>query len=257
MNPDMHADYRRQAEQHFGGAAPNREPATPRTVSPTSAPSAYEHRNIALLPGEEPLYAADFTPSPILRHIKTGLVVTADRVAVRYPQYMFFVIRVGHAESSAPIRQVCSVTTGRQLSQRRVMYAGVAGLFGFFMLMSSLSAMGFGFMGPLMLLFSLALLAFAAFQAWMARGLALIVAHGGGGTLRVDLDKAEYQDMLTADGLIQQLMVNASRAASIEAPSAPPVPAAVQTSAPPQPRPVAQPSPSNQRPTAPPSIWRG
>ena len=247
MKPDPHADYRRQADQHFGSAAKQ----------------VHEHRNIALLPGEEPRFAADFTPSPLLRHIKAGLVVTGDRVIVRYPQYMLFVIRVGHAESSIPIKHVCSVTTGRQLSQRRVMYGGIAGVSGLFLLMSSLPMLAMSFLAAIMLLFALVLLAFAALQAWLARGLALIVGHGGGGAIRVEVDKAEYQDMLEADRLIQRLVVEAARPVATEAHRTPQYPVTPPYTPPPAPQPVTPPppapapEPASQQPAAPPSIWRG
>jgi len=262
MNPDAHADYRRQAEQHFLGAGGSAPPGS--LNASRAASGSAEHQNISLLPGEESLFAADFTPSPLLRHIKTGLVVTRDRVTVRHPQYMLFVIRVGHSESSIPIRHVCNVTIGRQLSQRRMMYAATAGFIGFFLLMSALPMMAISFLGFLLLLVALALLTFAAFQAWMARGLALIVAHGGG-AIRVDVDKSEYQDMLAADNLIQQLVVATVHAESPSTPSN----VAREAAAPrrPQrpsgdPRPPAPPStlppgPAGQRPDTPPSIWRG
>ncbi|MGE2716261.1 hypothetical protein ACQI4L_19580 [Mycolicibacterium litorale] len=242
MNPEAHADYRRQTAQQFG------------------TDTTREHHNIALLPGEESLFAADFTPSPLLRHIKTGLVVTGDRIVVRHPQYMLFVIRVGHAESAIPIRQVANTVVGRQLSQRRVMYAVVSGFLGLSMLTSSVSAMG-GFLGLLMLLLAFALLGFAAFQAWLARGLALMVTHTGGGTVRVEVDKAEYERMLGADSVIQQLTV----AAAPSAPTPPPQrPTAAHTPPPGQeppqysrpPRPAGTSAPRPQS-AAPPSIWRG
>ncbi|BBZ62583.1 hypothetical protein [Mycolicibacterium monacense] len=258
MNPNGHADYLRQAEQHFSaGTPPNARPIGGTT-------SNAEHQNIALLPGEDSVFAGDFTPSPLLRHIKTGLVVTGERVIVRHPQYLLFVIRVGHTESSTPLRHVSSTTVGRQLSQRRVLSAAVAGFVGFTMLTSSFGMMGMGPLGPLLLLVAFGLLGFAAFQLWMARGLALIVTHSGGGALRVDVDKVEYPHMLEAESVIQQLLSTptpapAPRASSPISPSreapAPPAqqPFATRT------RPPAQPTPPAQypRPVTPPSIWRG
>ncbi len=254
MNPNGHADYLRQAEQHFGPGAP---PSNARPVAGTA-----EHQSIVLLPGEDTLFAGDFTPSPLLRHIKTGLVVTGERVIVRHPQYMLFVIRVGHTESSTPLRHVSSTTVGRQLSQRRVLTAAVAGLVGFTMLTSSFGMMGMGPLGALLLLVAFGLLGFAAFQLWMARGLALIVTHSGGGALRVDVDKSEYPHMLEAESLIQQLISSPSTTphASSQVPPPRETPAA-----PPQqpvatrPRPPARSAPPAQHPwpATPPSIWRG
>lgn len=241
MNPNGHSDYLRQAEQHFGAG--------------TTGTS--EHQNIALLPGEEALFAGDFTPSPLLRHIKTGLVVTGERVIVRHPQYMLFVIRVGHTESSTPLRHVSSTTVGRQLSQRRVLSAAVAGFAGFMMLTSSFGMMGMGPFGALLLLVAFGLLGFGAFQLWMARGLALIVTHSGGGALRVDVDKAEYPRMLEAESLIQQLL-STHRAPPASPPRETPAPLPPQPVAT-RPRPPVRPAPPAQqpRPAAPPSIWRG
>lgn len=264
MNPDVHADYRRQAAQHFGASAGDAASARPQPTRP--ATGAYEHQNIALLPDEEVRFAADFTPSPLLRHIKTGLAVTNDRVIVRHPQYMFFIIRVGHAESSVPIPQICNVTTGRQLSQRRIIYAAIAGFTGLFTLMSL--PMAGGFMGAIGLLIALVLFGFTGFQVWMARSLALIVAHGGGDAIRVDVDKNEHQAMLEADSVIQRLIVDSHRSttarpvsdSATEALGSAPAPAQPATPTPPvRPTTPAAPPPTTPtaRPSAPPSIWRG
>lgn len=259
MSSNGHADYLRQAEQHFGTGTP---PSNARPIGGTTGTS--EHQNIALLPGEDSLFAGDFTPSPLLRHIKTGLVVTGERVIVRHPQYMLFVIRVGHTESSTPLRHVSSTTVGRQLSQRRVLTAAVAGFFGFTMLTSGFGMMGMGPLGALLLLVAFGLLGFAAFQLWMARGLALIVTHSGGGALRVDVDKVEYPHMLEAESLIQQLISTPRPTPAPRASSQVPPPR--ETPAPPpqqpvatRPRPPARPTPPAQhpRPATPPSIWRG
>lgn len=238
MNPSGHADYRRQAEHHVGAA--------------TTA-GASEHQNIVLLPGEDSLFAGDFTPSPLLRHVKTGLVVTGERVVVRHPQFMLFVIRVGHTESSTPLRHISSTTVGRQLSQRRVLSAAASGFIGLFMLTSSFGAMAMGPLGALMVLVAFGLLAFAAFQLWMARGLALIVAHSGGGALRVDVDKAEYQHMLDAERTIRQhISAPVPETTPVrEAPARSPQPPAAA-----RPRPPAPPA-QHPGPVAPPSIWRG
>jgi hypothetical protein len=249
---DAHNAYRAQASQHFG-----------------MAPTVSEHQSIAILPDEEVVFGADFTSSPILRHIKTGLVVTNDRVVVRYPQYLFLFVKVGYAESSTPIQRICEVTTGRLLSRRRITSALMFGLFGLFAFMTGISEAG-GIFGMLVTLLALALLAFAAFQAWMARSLGLTVTHAGGGTLHVDVDKLEFANMVVAGNTIQRLVLGTSSAtarppASIDvaaprstrpAPQAPPpaVPAArpVHTSAP-APVPMQYPQ---SAPPAPPTIWR-
>ena len=224
----------------------------------TSPSTPAEHANITLLPGEQPLFAADFTPAPLLRHIKSGLVVTQDRVSVRVPQYLFFVIRAGYAETSVPIRHICDVTTGRMLSRRRVRSALLSTGIGLFILMSSrMSFVIFAIIGAL---FAFPLLAFGAFQAWMARSLGLTITSTGGGTVHTDVDKAEYENMLAAANLVQRLVLDVDR--GLSATPSEPVPPAETTSAvalPPQPSTVRSPvtpPPADDR-SAPPSIWRG
>ncbi|OBF29128.1 hypothetical protein [Mycobacterium sp. ACS4331] len=237
---------------------------------------AREHENIHLLPGETRLMGADFTASPLLRHIKTGLVITHDRVVARYPQYMFFIIKVGYAESSIPIQQVCEVTTGRLLSRRRVRMALFSALGALFVLMSTASLGGpFGIIG---FLIALVLLAFAALLAWLARGLALTVGHSGSGEIRVDVDGLEFDAMLQAGRLIQQLVLDRDAATPVR--QTPPVvhtpspaPAVSQAFAPapsvveappawsrptvPAPTPVPPQPQAAQSSPPPPSIWRG
>lgn len=261
--PDHPNDFLGYAAQRFSDPqpAPYREPG-----GGTTRTAVAEHQNITMLPGERNLFAADFTPSPILRHIKTGLVVTDRRVVVRHPQYIFFVIKVGYAESGTPIHQVCEVTTGRVLSRSRVMSALLSGGIGLMTLMYALPMMGFSpVAGGLGFLLALALLAFAAFQAWLARSLSLIVSHVGGGALRVDADKSEFEDTLTAGRLIQRLLLGSDTAETSASPqsprvSLPHVPAQSSTSAPPrlsEPPAAAPRAPlSGPPPQSPPTIWR-
>ena len=259
MTYDPHADYLKQTQQHFG-AAPGSYPAV---GAPGAAVSAFEHQNIALLPGEESLFAADFTASPILRHIKSGLVVTRDRVAVRHPQYIFFFIKSGHAETSVPIDKVSSITTGRLLSPRRVRGALLTGVAGLMVMMfgASLGAM-MGAIGILGLLLALLLFAFAGLQMWLARGLALTLGDIGGGHVRVDVDKAEYQNMLTAATLIQRLVIAAAGGgsgadtATVAAPVVTPTPPAPVVTPTPAATPVVPtpPAPAPSPQLAPPSL---
>jgi hypothetical protein len=248
---DQHADYQSHdlgAPQGVGGRKPGLGAGS----------DATQHSQVALLPGEEPLFSADFTSSPILRHIKTGLVVTKDRVIVRYPQYMFLVFKVGYAESSTPIRQICEVTTGRLLSRRRVVSALMFAFFGLFIMMSGVGAMSSGFLGALTVLIALVCFAVAGFQAWMARSLGLTVSHAGAGALHVDVDKLEFHDMKSAGTVIQRLIVGGVRPAA--APQAAPAagtaaPVPDPPVAPRQAPPVQTPRPAvNQVP--PPTIWR-
>ncbi len=239
MTHSGHGGYHGPTQQHFvqGQSAqiPGQLGYGPSPVAPP------EYTNVALLPGEQTLFAGDFTASPILRHIKTGVVVTRERIIVRQPQYLFYFVKTGYAESSSPLRQLSQLTTGRLLSPWRVRAAVITGGAGFFVLMMGMSMPG-AIGGILAILVALVLLAVAGLQAWLARGLGMTVQHTGGGHLHVEVQKAEFPDILSAAGLIQQLMIN---------PGATPTAAAAATTTIP-----ANPTAPPPNPSAPPTIWR-
>lgn len=151
------------------------------------------------------MFAADFTSSPILRNNKSGLIITSERLAVLHPQHIFLFFQVGHTISSVPTSKVAEVTVGRVLSRSHLRLAIYSALFGLFALsmQSALEVM----VGPLAILIALLAFGLAGFQLWLARQLGLVVQHFGGGTLSVRADRAEYQALLAAADLAQQLMI--------------------------------------------------
>jgi hypothetical protein len=163
------------------------------------------YQDIPQLTGEQVIFAADFTPSPILRNNKSGLIITGDRVAVLHPQHIFLFFQVGHSVSSVPIDKLAEVTVGRLLSRSHVMIGSFAALVGVYFLATQvmISAM----MSPLSLLIVLLAFAVAAVQLWMARHLGMTVQHAGGGTLTIRADRVEHQMLLAAADLTQQLMI--------------------------------------------------
>lgn len=241
MTHSGHESYHSAAQQHF---AQGQSAQIPGQLSYGPAPVAPpEYTNVALLPGEQTLFAGDFTASPILRHIKTGVVVTCERIIVRQPQYLFYFLKTGYAESSSPLRQMSQLTTGRLLSAQRVRSAVIAGGAGFFVLMMGAPMLGaIGMVGTLAILVGLVLLAFAGLQAWLARGLGLTVQHAGGGHLHVEVQKAEFAHLLSAAGLIQQLMINPGATPTGDSEATTKIPA--------------DPTVSPPSPSAPPTIWR-
>jgi hypothetical protein len=161
-----------------------------------------EYQNIPLLPGEEILFAGDFTPSPIIRSAKSGVVVTRERVAVVHPQHIFLFFKVGQAVSSTPMEDVCEVTVGRLLSVSHVRMALIFGFLGLFLLLSGgLAGSSIGLLGAIVLF------PIAGVQMWLARRLGLTVCHRGGRTLSVEGEAIEHQAMVAAADIIQQLMV--------------------------------------------------
>jgi hypothetical protein len=177
-----------------------------------------EYQEIPLLPGEQVIFAADFTPSPLARANKVGLIVTHQRVALIHPQHMFSFFKVGHTVSSSPIAAISQLTVGRLLSQHHVRRAIYAGFFGLFILFYGTS-LGGGDFGAMSMLLALCLFGIAAFQAWLARRLGLSIRNFGGGTLSLSVDQAEYQAMLSTASIIQQLMRNTVPGTTLPPPS--------------------------------------
>lgn len=169
------------------------------------------YQQIPPLAGEQVVFAADFTPSPIMRNNKSGLILTSDRVAVVHPQHIFLFFQVGHTVSSVPIAKIAEVSVGRLLSRSHLRYAIYAALLGLFALTmeDALAAV----VGPLSLLIVLLAFGLAAFQLWLARYLGMTIQHIGGGAVSVRADRVEYQNLLAAADLTQQLMIGRRPAA--------------------------------------------
>lgn len=158
------------------------------------------YQSIPPLAGEQIVFCADFTDAPILSNSKSGLVITPERVAVVHPQHVFN-FHVGDTVSSSPIDKLAEVSVGRLLSRAHVRNAVAAALAGFgCLVMAVLGETTY---------FLLALFAFAvaALQIWLARQLGLTVRHVGGGRLGVRCTRDEYQMLLAAADILQQLMI--------------------------------------------------
>lgn len=159
------------------------------------------YQSIPPLAGEQIIFCADFTNAPILSNSKSGLVITPERIAVVHPQHVFQFFHVGDTVSSAPIDKLAEVSVGRLLSHAHVRNAVVATLAG----LAGLVTASFG--ETTYFLFGLLAFAVAALQIWLARQLGLTVQHVGGGRLGVRCTRDEYQALLAAADILQQLMI--------------------------------------------------
>jgi hypothetical protein len=162
------------------------------------------YQSVPPLAGEQVIFAADFTSSPILTNNKSGLLITPERLAVVHPQHVFVVFQVGQTISSSPIDKLAEVTVGRLVSQSNVRAASVAALLGF-ALLSMGSIMGAA--GGSSVFLALILFGVAAIQVWLARHFGLTVQTVGGGRLAVRAQRDEYQALLAAADILQQLIV--------------------------------------------------
>jgi hypothetical protein len=159
------------------------------------------YHSIPPLAGEQIVFCADFTSSPLLSNSKSGLVLTPERVAVVHPQHVFTLLHVGDSVSSSPIDKLAEVSVGRLLSHAHVRNAVVAALAGLGGLVMAMLGEGTYF------LFALLAFAVAALQLWLARQLGLTVQHVGGGRLGVRCTRDEYPTLLAAADILQQLMI--------------------------------------------------
>lgn len=77
---------------------------------------------VALVPGENVLYQAEFTPHPFLRHVKTKLVITDRRVIARRPLTWFLFFRKGFHQSSCPLEHVSQFSYGDRRYGARLVF---------------------------------------------------------------------------------------------------------------------------------------
>lgn len=113
-------------------------PAPP-APSPSPAPA---FTSIALVPGEQVLFVSEFTPHPILTHLKTKLVITDRRIISRRPTTWFVFFRRGFYQTSCPLEHVNLFSYGVRQHGRRLVYGILACLsiiglpYGIYLLMT-------------------------------------------------------------------------------------------------------------------------
>ncbi len=86
---------------------------------------------LALLPGETILHDESFSPSMILPHLKSRIVLTNVRVIGHRPNTLFGVIPFGYFASSAPLSAIEQVDSGVRTRTRRLVWGAVLVLLGF------------------------------------------------------------------------------------------------------------------------------
>lgn len=176
-------------ERYRSAGSPARPAASAATPSPhrqvqesASAHERFYDSGIFLLPDEEQVHTALFTPQFLLPHLTSRLVLTKERLLVRHPHTAFVLFPVGYAVSVATLNKIEQVNVGTVMRPGRVA-AGV-----FVILLAFYSMLGFGGGGSGVRWISLFML-----LVFIGIGIALvvtarstaIVAHTGGSTLTV------------------------------------------------------------------------
>jgi hypothetical protein len=127
--------------------------------------------DIMLAPGEQGLYSRSFRPNLILFWLRTTLLVTNKRIAVKGPNTILGVIPLGYEERSMPIGSVAGVTANVRVRLGRLVLFGLLALACFVWTFSD----GFSFLGFLFTLIFAALAANAILNS-------LTITNNGGGT---------------------------------------------------------------------------
>lgn len=145
--------------------------------------------DIMLAPGEKGLYSRTMRPNFVLFWLKTHLVVTNKRIAVKAPNTLFGVIPLGFEERSMPIGSVAGVTASVKVFAGRLVFFGIIALLA---LIGVAEADGGGAKFGCFLLF--VIFGILALNAIVA---SLNVTNNGGGVNPVSvsvLDKAALED---------------------------------------------------------------
>jgi len=90
------------------------------TANVTPAAQVPPANLVPLVQGEKLLFRAEFTPHPILRHLKTKLVITDRRVVTRQPMTWFVFFRKGFHQSACPLEHISQFSYGDRNHGRRL-----------------------------------------------------------------------------------------------------------------------------------------
>ncbi|WP_192497482.1 MULTISPECIES: hypothetical protein [unclassified Corynebacterium] len=162
--------------------------------------------DILLTPGEKGVFSQQFSPNLVLFWLKTNIVVTNRRIAVKAPNTILGIIPLGYQENSMPIGSVAGVNASIKVQAGRFITFLLLGLmllvFGF-LAMGSNGAAGF-----FLILLAIMLLAIAANAI---RG-ALGVTNNGGAVNEVLVSCLEQSKLNEFKNHLNEYVYTASSA---------------------------------------------
>lgn len=137
--------------------------------------------NIHLTPGEKGLYRRSFRPNLILFWLRTTILVTNKRIAVKYPNTILGVIPLGFEDRSMPIGSVAGLDTSLRVKAGQV----IAGFF--------VAVLGVVLMGQVgsAIFYGLVLLLIGVLVLLSGITSSLSVMNNGGGTVETTVSIAE------------------------------------------------------------------
>lgn len=160
---------------------------------------------IQIVQSEQVRYQAYFSPNLILKHLKVELMLTDKRVVVRSPNTIFGLIPLGYLERSAPLDKVAEVAAGESVSTRKLVYGGLAALFGLLTFVST----GIGIGGAaLSLLIGLCAWGFAAYCFLTAHVIGISFRNCGAGVLSAPASRSERPQVEQARAHIHHILFN-------------------------------------------------
>ncbi len=156
------------------------------------------------LPNERVLLHSEFSPHLILKHLKTTMILTDQRVYVHEPHTVLGFIPYGGHQQSAPLERIADVYSGDTTSTRRAMIGGGIVLLGLYTLLAGgyLGGAGAGLVGLI-----IAAIGVAVFLT--ARTIGISVRSSGGGALVAHGGSA---DRAAADRMHAAVTIEATKA---------------------------------------------
>lgn len=164
--------------------------------------------DILLAPGETGLYGRTFRPNLVLFWLRTTILVTNRRIAVKGPNTILGVIPLGYEERSMPIRSVAGVTSSLSVAVVRLMVFGILTLFSVVLLFQTLKHGD-----AMMIMWLLFTLVLGALTANSVTG-KLSVTNSGGGTTDTTVSAFEMAGLESFKNRANEIVYSAGEGGS-------------------------------------------
>jgi hypothetical protein len=152
-------------------------------------------------PVEHELSRTQFSPHTILTQLKVTLVVTNRRVIVHRPNTLFGIFQCGYVERFSSLAKVAEVTSGDQLSSRKIASGVVCALLAIMMFASQVMP------GAIGIVIGLVLLGLAVFEFASARTRGVFVRNVGGGVLAAPAGRMDGSELDRAKQSIEHAVL--------------------------------------------------
>ncbi|TSD99316.1 hypothetical protein FOS14_13290 [Skermania sp. ID1734] len=159
-----------------------------------------ELQNVAIMPGENVRFAAEFHPHLILKHLSHAVVVTDRRAVVRSPHTIFGIIPHGYVEQTAPLSAISEFNSGKVLSGSKLSSGALYVLLAFGSLYAAVA------MTPIAVLLFIPFSAIAAYKFFTANNIGFVFRNHGAGQIVASAGTSEGQLVEDGKRIITELL---------------------------------------------------